>query len=147
MDWDENTWLACGMSASPLSCYWAVPLSGIKWGQMLSCLRNETLPQSLTAFYVIFNFQKCLHFIKNNPQCFLPVSEVTLYFYYWHFISSWNQTGVFYIELGYCSLWLSSVLINHKHRDFTVFLLYARHYFSLLSPTFYAFNNVSFGKN
>ena len=73
---------------------------------LLSCLWNETLPQSLTVFYVTFSFHICLHFIKNKPQCFLAVFEVILYLYYCHFISSWNQTGVFYIELQYCSLWL-----------------------------------------
>jgi hypothetical protein len=73
MDWDENTWPACAMSASPLSCYCVVPLSGIKWGQQLSCIRNKTLPQSLTVFYIIFSFHKCWHLIKNKPQCFLAV--------------------------------------------------------------------------
>ena len=147
MDWDENTWLECDMSASPLSCYCAVLPSGIKRGQLFLCLQNENLPQSLIVFYVIFSTQKYVHFIKNKPPCFLAVS----WGYLMYLLLAFHK----FLEPNRCvlhwtgilkSVTVSSILINHNHSAFTVFVLYARHHSSLLSATFYAFTMSIFVK-
>lgn len=127
------------MSASPLSWYGAVMLA-LSEGNCCHAYGTK-LPHNHLLYFMSFLVSKnmCI-LLKINLHGFQLFLEFILCIYYWHFISSWKQTGVFYTELGYCSLLtVSSVLITNKHGDFTVFLLYARQHSSLLSPTFYAF--------
>ena len=84
-----------GQSASPLSCYcsddWQLSkaLFFLEWIWLLSYFMESDPIQSYNVLYAP---KACLYFVKSKLEWFLW--HFFRFFCSWHFVCSWDQTGV-----------------------------------------------------
>jgi hypothetical protein len=111
LGWEQVTWY---LAPAP-SCRSPSPQqSSVLHFNETDCfcaLRRKGLLQSLN---VCNAYKKCLYLIKNKLSGSFMLSEVTLYFYYWYFVSSQNEVRILHWKrFPICLMFYQSQLITN----------------------------------